>query len=396
LYPPTDGPVPAAAIRSRGLVRALRELDCEVTVVCGMPRGRQPLLLRDVTTISAPWLDLDSIAASISRDRGDPTAASIPGRSIATRMFPPDRYFTWIPGAAAIARRRLRERSIVLSTSAKSAHLVGRIVAGDRLWIADLNDPWTGNPHAPAGAIRRRADRVLERAGLGRATHITTVTEPLRAALAATYGETRVSTLMSGFYPSESPTAADPASRDEAVVLYVGTLYEKLDLSPIFAGLAEAKRAGTVSPRRVRFHFVGRLNERVLGESRRFGVEEFFTVGPTEPRPRVLEMMTTAGALLLPLYEDDPFSLPMKFFEYAGARRPIVALGPPDRLGAQIVRDHGLGFVVSTSIEARALFEQMDRDPSVLVAPAQEATAEFTWAATTERLGELLSRLQTP
>jgi glycosyltransferase involved in cell wall biosynthesis len=396
LYPSTDGAVPAAAIRSRGLVTALRELDYEVTVICGMPRGRRPLALSGVRTIAAPWLDLDSIAGSIGSRHASTSIASASGRSIATHLLPPDRYFTWIPGAATTARRNLRDASIILSTSAKSAHLAARLIAGGRPWVADLNDPWTANPHNPVGTIRGRVDKTLEQAGLGHASHITTVTEPLRQALALTYGETRVSTLMSGFDPTEIHPSAGPTAGDEGVILYVGTLYEKLDLSPIYVGLAGAKQAGTVSPERVRFRFVGRLNERVLAESRRYGVDEFFTVGGIEPRAKVLEMMSRAGALLLPTYKEDPYSLPMKFFEYIGSGRPIIALGPPDRLGAQIVRDRDIGFVVSTSGEARTLVERIDADPSILVAPKPEAAADFTWDATRRRLGEVLEKLTPP
>jgi glycosyltransferase involved in cell wall biosynthesis len=393
LYPPMEGPVPAAAIRSRGLVKALLKLGYEVTVVCGMARGARPLVIPGVETIAAPWLDLVSMAGSLGRRRTTVSTVTVSGRSIATHLLPPDRYFTWIPSAARIARNHLHPDSIVLSTSAKSAHLAARIVVGNQRWIADLNDPWTGNPHNPVGRIRGRVDKLLEQQGLGNATHITTVTDPLRDALARTYGMSNVSTLMSGFDPSETRPGAPLAPSEEGTILYVGTLYDKLDLSPIYFALASAKRAGTVSPDRVRFRFVGRLNERVLSESRRYGVEEFFTVTGTEPRPRVLEMMRTTGALLLPTYKEDPYSLPMKFFEYVGSGRPIIALGPPDRLGAQKIRERGLGFVVSTSMEAQELLERIARDPSTLAAPGQAAAADFTWDATKKRLEQVLGAL---
>jgi hypothetical protein len=149
-----------------------------------------------------------------------------------------------------------------------------------------------------------------------------------------------------------------------------------------------------VTPEGVRFRFVGRLNQRVLEEAAEHGVAEFFTVGAAVPRRDILRMMASAGALLLPLYDGDPYSLPMKFYEYVGAGRPIVALGSADRLGACMVREHGLGFVIGNGAEARALLDRISADPAVLTPPPASAATAFTWQATTARLGELIERLR--
>lgn len=396
LFPAVDGATPAAAMRSRGLVLALGSLGYRVTVVCGMPYGRRAADAPGIDVHSTPWLDYDGlvrrVGATVGRQAvGDGKTA---GRALISRVVPPDRYLTWVPGAAIAARRLLHPGSIILSTSAKSAHLVGHLVARGRPWIADLNDPWVHNPHMPAGPIRAKVDRRLEALGIGAATHITTVTPPLRDALATRFGDERVTTLMSGFDPLESRHFGASATVERGLLLYVGTLYDRLDLTPLFSGVAEARRLGTLSANGVRFRFVGRLNERVMREAAAHGVEEFFEVSGPVARSEVLAMMAAADALILPVYDGDPYSLPMKFFEYLGAGRPIVALGPPDRLGARMVVENDLGTVVSSSHGARDLVEQLSQSPEPLAPIAPETVAPFTWSATTDVLHGILRQIR--
>lgn len=390
LYPPIAGAVPAAAIRTRGLCRALVELGYDVDVVCGMPLGTMPAALDGVAVHTTRWVDLDGVLARVlpgeygARDQ-------FPGRAFVSRLFPPDRYLSWIPEAAKRARRLAGPESVVLSTSAKSAHLAARAV-GARRWLADLNDPWVGNPHMPAGPIGDAIHRRLERSSLGYAEHITAVTPPLRDLLAEQYGPSRVSTLMSGFEPMTT-AATTPDRSGTAVVLYAGTLYEKFDLTPLYQGVAVARDAGDVTADQLRFRFVGRLNERVRRESSAHGVEEFFHVSPPVSREDVLAMMAEATALLLPLYQDDPYSLPMKFFEYVGSGRPIVAIGPAERFAAQLVADNGFGLVASGAEDARSLVVRVVADPAGLPRPTPETAAGFTWEATTRTLARILERL---
>jgi len=394
LYPTVAGAVPAAAMRSRGLCRALVDLGHRVDVVCGMPLGASPEQLEGVVTHATRWVDFDGI---LGRVRGAPaTQASGPapaGRALASRLLPPDRYVTWIPGALVGARRSLRDDSVILSTSAKSAHLAARAIAGHRPWIADLNDPWTDNPHMPVGAVRGRVDSRLEALGLGGATHITTVTPPLRDELAARFGDDRVTTLMSGFDLGnlDGPIAEPPAGR--SVVLYAGTLYERFDLEPLYRALAAERDAGTITPASLLMRFVGRLNERVRDESAAHGVAEFFEVSGPVPRAEILSLMSTATALLLPLYEEDPYSLPMKFYEYVGAGRPIVALGPADRFAARLIEDNALGAVVSSVADVAAIVRRLADDPHALPVPTRASRELFTWERTTETLAEILEQV---
>jgi len=101
----------------------------------------------------------------------------------------------------------------------------------------------------------------------------------------------------------------------------------------------------------------------------------------------------SADALLLPIYEIDPYAMPMRFFEYVGAARPIIGYGPADRIQAKFIRDGNFGVVVSDRDEIKSTLRQFVADPASLPAPAGAARAEYTWARSIEKLDALVSGL---
>jgi glycosyltransferase involved in cell wall biosynthesis len=196
---------------------------------------------------------------------------------------------------------------------------------------------------------------------------------------------------MSGFDLELVETVAEPPT-GKSVILYAGTLYERFDLEPLYRGLATERAAGTITPETLGLRFVGRLNDRVLVEANAHGVADFFAVSGPVVRAEILSLMSKATALLLPLYEEDPYSLPMKFYEYVGAGRPIVALGPPDRFAARLVEEHALGAVLSSAEDVGTLLKRLALDPNALAAPTRAAREQFTWKHTAATLEDVLER----
>lgn len=399
LYAAADGPVPAAGVRARGLAHELAKRGYPLTLVVGMGRGQHPFPLPGVEIRTAPWLDLEGLATAIGLEGGSvlrkgerAAGGRLPVlRKIATAILPPDRYATWIPGGIAVARAEMRPDSVVLSTGAKSSHIVARIVRRTHPWVADVNDLWAGDPHR---RIRARArdllDSRLERLTLTHADRLTTVNDPMRVELTARFG-TKVETVYSGFNPDEFEQARrlsaeqrtlGPSSRVELV--FGGTVYPGLNLEPLFGGMAAGVAAGWLSEQNFRVRFIGRLTERVAAEAERWALAAFVETSAMIPRSELLALLVAADALLLPLYEDDPFSLPMKFFDYVGAGRPIVALGPAGRVGAKLIESHRLGAVVDNAKDAAATLRDLVERKADLATSSDRDI--FTWAHSIDRL----------
>jgi glycosyltransferase involved in cell wall biosynthesis len=397
VYPPSQGPAGAAGLRARAFAAGLRGLGYEVTVLCAMPRGMTPERDEGVEVISVPWLDLEGVAQLVGLE---PSAVTQPGawkgparhkvlRRIVTTLAVPDRFFTWIPSAYRLARRLSRTSSVVLCTGQRSAYIVGRLAHGSRPWIADLNDLWSDNPQRPVGRIRNRIDAAMESWVLKDVERVVTVNE-----LIAEEWQRRlkrpITSINSGFHLSDFADIERYNNEKPIRLVYSGTVYFTFDLAPLYEAVAGGLQEGWLSEASLRLSFIGRLSERVAYESEERGISQFFDVSGPIDHSTLLRKLVEADALILPVFGTDPYATPMKFFEYVGARRPIVALGPTHLLAARLVVDNRLGVALGDAAAVKEFLRAVVRDRSALPVPDQSAREKFTWDRSVERLASVL------
>jgi hypothetical protein len=106
-------------------------------------------------------------------------------------------------------------------------------------------------------------------------------------------------------------------------------------------------QSGDLDPGRVRLRFIGRFGEEVRAMFRRAEVAAVVEERAYLPHAESVAETLGAHALLL-VVDDAPGSehiVPGKVFEYIGARRPILAVGPEGD-GAALLRTTGAGRVV--------------------------------------------------
>jgi hypothetical protein len=139
---------------------------------------------------------------------------------------------------------------------------------------------------------------------------------------------------------------------------------------------------------------VGRNVAAFAAEAAAAGVSELVEVFPQVTREAALRLQAESTALLLPLWTNEAAGAwyPAKMFEYMGARRPILAVGPESNEAARLLTTRGAGWVGATSAAAKAVlrgwFEDYRRGGAAGVKPGA-LLGEFR----RERAAEHLARV---
>jgi hypothetical protein len=383
------------------MARGLRAAGHAVTVVCARSPGNARCREDGIEVIPVAWIDVEAHARRVGIDFRDSTTQRESGgppraglmREIAVRLTIPDRYAVWVPRAVLAAVRAGRDCGILISTGPVSAHLVARAVHAGRPWIADFNDQWSLDPHRTNGSLRDAADVVLEITTIRRAVHLTTANDVYRDELGRRHRKP-VTTLHSGFDPRDfqvSPTVADGIRPVE--LLCVGTLYADQNLGSLLRALSKGRRGGWLTQEMLTVRFVGRLTDRAALEAKRHGVAELVRTSDAIPRHELIARMMLADALLLLDHELEPNALPMRLFEYIGARRPILVLGSEHNLIARIVNEHGLGRVLPDSRELESVLRALVDHRDTLPKPHPQTRERFSSIETMRTLASIVASL---
>ncbi|MBV8172587.1 MAG: glycosyltransferase [Candidatus Eremiobacteraeota bacterium] len=366
-------PEPAAgSLRPSYLARYLPQFGWEATVLTKRGNGSD-------NSTSAAMLTAGDLferymrapnkasAGELNASEGTPTNSAHGARSavrdfVKSVLFFPDRASGWIPGAIATgldATRREHFDAVLSTGPPQSAHLVAYAVARMRhlAWIADFRDLWYANPYAATkGKTRTAIERWLEAVLRRRASAITAVHADLINQQERVYGRSFSEVIPAAYDPAEWEALDDP----EAIgfrLCYAGTLYEgrrRFDilLDAIATLRALSHPAGLAA--RIDYYGPESALAKTLAAERGLGdvVECHGNVAHGDVLPALRR-----AAVLLVLLDMRPETVPQlgsKIFEYIGARRPVLAIGPAGSAVQSFIAQHHIGWFATDEIEAQA------------------------------------------
>jgi len=149
-------------------------------------------------------------------------------------------------------------------------------------------------------------------------------------------------------YDPEDVSGVEPVQNSRFTVVYTGSLYGVRNPETVLDAVAQLLARGELDPDRVRIRFIGRFGDEVRAMFRKSDVAPVVEERGYLPHAQSVAELLGAHALLL-VVDDVPGSehiVPGKVFEYLGARRPILAVGPDGDV-AQLVRSIGAGRVLA-------------------------------------------------
>lgn len=318
----------------------------------------------------------------------------------------PDATLGWVPYALKKGRSLLSRWSfdaIVSSCGPPSSHIVAaRLQRSSGLpWVADYRDLWSDNHWDTRVAPFRWLERKFERRVLGRAAALTTVSPNWGERLAELHGKP-VEIIYNGFDPSDYPDPVAPEAR--LLITYVGSLYwPHQNPEPLFLAVKQLANRPGIDLNAVGFEvrFLGSPAGVIQQLARRHRVEDW--VRRTEPvshRDSLAQQRGSAALLFLGWRAASSGFISAKIFEYLGAQRPILAVGPPGGDISSLLEECGLPDlsadpgVIAARLEA--WIREFHRNGQIAGGPDPARVARYTRRAQTLELGRLLEGLTTP
>lgn len=313
----------------------------------------------------------------------------------------PDARATWLPFAVEAGGGLLadwRPDFVYASGPPFTTLLIGQELSKnfDLPLIVEFRDRWSEDPYAPPMFWRRWRSLLAEKTLIGQASALVTVSEPWAVSYRARYH--KPTTVMYNGYDAEfcHEGPFDGASgRPGLEIVYTGGIYPGYrDPSPIFAAMKKLDDRGLAC--RMVFHGVRPTAVAPLAEAQ--GVTHLVDIREVLGHEEVLQRQRDSDILVLMQWNDpkEQGNVPGKFFEYLGARRPILVLGLREGVPAAIVRERGAGFFSNDPDEIAAQLArwlETKQESGLLPAVPEDARAGYSRDEQYAHLEEFLENL---
>ena len=266
----------------------------------------------------------------------------------------PDEMVWWIPRAVLAGKRLAGQEGVVavFATGAPwSALVAGAIVSkltGIPL-IAEFRDPWTKNHFFKRGFLRKKLERIMEKAVLKTACGVIAVSELWKQALLSGFekNERKFYCVTNG-YDEEEFIGVNPGDNGKFTLCYFGSIYRVREcLEGLCRALARMMDEKKIEREKFECRIYGIYNPQVDNIVRDFGLEHIVRQYGLISHEESIRLQVRSTMLLLLLWRDDMIRgcYPAKLFEYLASGRPILAL-VPEGVSAELVRRCRAGYVI--------------------------------------------------
>ncbi len=285
-------------------------------------------------------------------------------------LFFPDSKIGFLPFAYSLGKKIIEREnvSLIFATSPPWTNLILGILLKRRFslpLISDFRDPWPQG-FIPPRKIYRRPLLSLLRYSVKNSEAITLVQERIKSILG-----------IDGLVLPNGYDFQEPVISDQNNLLYTGNLFENEEEFRSFVrGIAKDKLE-------IRLDVCGAGREGFLREMANF---PFFNYLGLLPHKEVSKLILRSGFLL---YLSKPNQeAGIKLYEYLGAKRPIIYLGPEDSEGAKIIKETDSGVILKDGEKIKeALEEAMKREFRFF------GIERYSFLSRAEELASLVKRL---
>lgn len=320
--------------------------------------------------------------------------------------FIPDSRIFWVKPASKRIKQILSEKkfdAIISTGPPHSLHLIGKKVAestGVR-WIADFRDPWTEiyyfNEMRPSESTRKKHLR-LEKAVLTSANDIVVVGETMKR-MFALHTQKPIHVITNGYDHEDYGSLAKSHiyTSTTFIISHIGVMSPTQNPYSLWIALKQLVEELPAFREKFVLKLTGEVDHGIIQHAREAGLEKHLVHTTYQPHKKAIEAQIEADILLLSINKvaNSEYLLTGKLFEYLGAERPILCIGPPNGDAAHIISETEAGRTFHyDDVEGikefiRPLFlEHQNRE----IHPGKVQIARFSRKNLTESLVEILNR----
>jgi glycosyltransferase involved in cell wall biosynthesis len=289
-------------------------------------------------------------------------------------FFIPDARVGWVKYATQKAAELIREHQIdciLISSPPHSSQLIGLKLKKEfphLKWVADLRDPWTDIYYYKEllhTNWAKKKDLAIEKKVLERADSILVVSNYIKYAFAEKslkVNVDKINVLPNGFDENDF-LIEESKSDDKFYITYVGTMADSYKPAVFFEALSKLITANNLD--HLVFRFVGSVPQHIKEQLQELKINAEF-IGHVKHQEAVKFMKQTN--LLLLVIPDAPGAegiLTGKLFEYLGAKKRIIGIGPSNGDAATILKECNAGVMFDRSDKNglfKFLFEEIVND----------------------------------
>lgn len=250
------------------------------------------------------------------------------------------------------------------SSSPSTSHLIGRYLKGELNvpWVADFRDLWTQNHISRRIYPLWKIEQKVEKDVLKICDALTTVSKPLAEQLLSFHGKP-VAVVTNGFDKDDYDRISSTKIKENGKVkiVYTGKIYpNKQDPSLLFRAVKDLLNEGFIRRGEVEIDFYGKDVSWAKSISYNMDMEGIINFYGLVPYSESIQKQMESDILLLLEWTDNQTKgvYTGKLFEYLGAGKPILAVGPKGGVVDELLRETGAGVLVYNHNETKSVLKE--------------------------------------
>lgn len=324
-------------------------------------------------------------------------------------LFIPDSRIFWVRPSVRFLTKYITDQNIdcVISTGPPhSMHLIALQLKKrikELKWIADFRDPWSDWDilmKLNTGQLAMKRHRYLETQVLSNANKVISVSKRLGIALESkVQNKIKVDIVMNGVATERIDTTMTKSDNKGFAIGYFGMLNELRNPEKLWIALEKICEENPEFRKNLEIRLGGIVSESILDrikKSKFLGGKVIF-LGYLS-HDEVFQEYQQCDLLVLLLNKTDnaKWILPVKFFEYLSAHKPILTVGPEDSDLGDIISNYKIGDIISGEDEEGIKEFVLDNFTGKYETESlhyEELLSKYTRESQAKELADLIDRL---